>query len=351
RKSGVTKDIFSVRVYSFETAFSINTENIKLNQKEAKIYVKNRINYNFENLKLKISSEFFSESFNLSLKPFEEKILTVKLDQPKLGKAVGGNYILTSFLTFGQSSGKIMSIFSFEEKTDIKTEEKTSGWLIKKFSSKKTNQGNLPVVARVSVKKSWFSKLFTTSNVKPFDVEKEGFSSLIIFEKELQPGEVFYVEVKTNYIIPITLVILIVTGGWLFIYYFFQKKDLEIRKRTALVKTKKGEFALKVTLFIKALKTVEKVTIIESIPLLVKLYSRFGILRPDRIDEKNRRIEWDFEVLNKDEERVLSYVIYSKLGIFGRFDLPETAAFYEENGKIYETKGNKVVLYFNEDKE
>lgn len=346
QQTGVTKDILSIKAYNFETAISILAEDIKQNQKETKISVKNRINYAFNNLEFKASSEFFEESFKLDLKPFEEKTFTASLNQEKLSRAVGGSYILSSTLTLGNSSGKIMSILNFEEKTDIIKEEKTSGWFIRTFGSRNTNQGTMPAMARVSVKRNWLTKILTSSNIKPSDTKTEGFSTILIFEKEVQPGEEFYVQVRTNYLFPLILLILIVGGVWAFIYYVFKRRSLVIKKRVALVKTKKGEFALKITLYIKALKNVEKVSVMDNIPGLVKLYNKFGILRPNRIDEINRRVEWDFEALSKDEERVISYVIYSKIGVFGRFDLPEVAAVYEENGEIYETESNKVVLYF-----
>lgn len=346
-KTGVTKDIFSVRVYSFETALSILSENLMLNQKEAKIYVKNLINFNFKDLDLKVSSEFFEDSFKLSLKPFEEKVFSVELDQDKLNRAVGGSYILSSSLTLGNVSGKALSTFNFEERTDISKEEKTSGFLVRKFYSKSINRGTMPGIVRVSVKKDWFGKILTTANIKPSDTENEGIYTWLIFEKELNPGEEFYVEVKTNYWIPVLFVILVAGGTWIFVYYAFKRRNLVIKKRVAMVKTKRGEFALKITLYIRARKTVEKVSVMDNIPQMVKLYDRFGILRPNRIDEVNRRVEWDFEVLNKDEERVVSYVIYSRLGVFGRFDLPEAAAVYEEGNEVYEVESNKVSLRFD----
>jgi len=351
QQTGVTKDILSIKAYNFETALSILAENIRQNQKETKIFVKNRINYEFKGLDLKASSEFFDGSFKLDLNPLEEKTFIAGLNQEKLSRAVGGSYILSSTLTIDNSSGKVMSIFNFEEKTDIKKEEKTSGLFIRKFSSGNTNQGTMPAMARISVKRNWFTRILTSSNIKPSDTRTEGLSTIFVFEKELQPGEEFYVEVRTNYLFPLILLVLIVGGAWAFIYYVFKRRILVIKKRVALVKTKKGEFALKITLYIKALKSVEKVSVMDNIPALVKLYDKFGILKPNRIDEMNRRVEWDFEALSQDEERVISYVIYSKLGVFGRFDLPEAAAIYEENGEIYETESNKVVLYFNEERE
>jgi len=356
QNSGVTKNILSVKVYTFETAFSILCEDIKLSQKEATINIKNNLNYAFENLNIKLSSEFFDESFNVNLIPLEKKSIKAELDQEKLSLATAGSYILSTEITSGNSSGKAMSIFNFEETTDLQEEESGKGLFIRKTISRKTNQGSTPSVARVVVKKDVLSMLFTTSNLIPSEKTTEGLITTLVFEKELQPSESFYVEVRTNYYILMILAVLVVVGAYLFVYNIFGKRNLLIKKRVAIVKTKRGEFALKVTLYVKALRPIKRVSIIESIPRLVKLYNRFGVMRPTRIDAKDRRVEWDFEALGQEDERVLSYIIYSRIGVFGEFYLPATTGLYEDvDGKIYETESNKIVLRFDnvgkEDKE
>ena len=42
------------------------------------------------------------------------------------------------------------------------------------------------------------------------------------------------------------------------------------------------------------------------------------------------------------EERVFNYLIYSKVGIVGKFSLPEAIAVFEKNNEIHEVKSNKV---------
>jgi len=81
------------------------------------------------------------------------------------------------------------------------------------------------------------------------------------------------------------------------------------------------------------------------LPALVKLHERFtGFYSPTRIDEKNKIIEWDLGSLDKGEKRVLSYILYSKLGILGKFSLPPASAVYESRGKVYETTSNRAFL-------
>ena len=351
QKVGVTKDILSVKAYGFDTALMLASEDIKVNQGEAKINLKNKVDYNFESLRIKITTEFSSEVYQTSLAPNEEKILIAKLDQEKMAMATAGSYILSAIIESGNSSGKMMSVFNFQEISDLKSESGTRGILIRKVFTTKTNHGSVSSIASVSIKRDMLSMLFTSTNIIPSETLTNGFVTTMLFEKELQPSEVFYVEVRTNYIILIVLVLLIISCVWIFVYYLVKRKDLLIKKRVALVKTKKGEFALKVTLFLKALKPIKRVSIIDNIPPLVKLYNKFGILKPTRIDARDRRVEWDFEALGKDDERVLSYIIYSRIGVFGEFYLPATTSLYESEGKVYEAKSNQVVLSFDNEEE
>ena len=77
-------------------------------------------------------------------------------------------------------------------------------------------------------------------------------------------------------------------------------------------------------------------------PPLVKIYERFLNERPSKVDEAKKRVEWGFEKLEEGERRVLSYIIYSKVGVLGKFALPSTTGIYELQGKIKETTSNKV---------
>jgi hypothetical protein len=125
--------------------------------------------------------------------------------------------------------------------------------------------------------------------------------------------------------------------------------DLILRKKVTFVKTKGGQFALKVTLKLKSKRFLERINLIDKLPPLVKLYERFGAIEPDKIDTENKRLEYNITSLNKDEERIFSYIIYSKIGIVGRFELPSARAVYEKEGKIKRTESNRS-FFINEPK-
>jgi nucleoside-triphosphatase THEP1 len=120
----------------------------------------------------------------------------------------------------------------------------------------------------------------------------------------------------------------------------FSKTNLSLKKKVSFVRAKGGEFALKVSVTVSARKFVEKVNIIDRLPPLVKLHEKFGGEMPRKVDENNRRIEWHFDKLQEGESRILSYVIYSKVGVLGKFALPTTTAIYEKDGEVHEAESN-----------
>ena len=123
---------------------------------------------------------------------------------------------------------------------------------------------------------------------------------------------------------------------------YYSTRNLVLKKRVSFVRAKGGEFALKVSVVIKAKKYLEKVNIMERLPPLVKLHEKFGVETPSRIDEKNRRIEWRFDKLQEGETRIINYIMYSKIGVVGKFALPRTTALFEKEGKILERNSNQT---------
>ena len=123
----------------------------------------------------------------------------------------------------------------------------------------------------------------------------------------------------------------------------YTRTNLKIRKRVTFVKSKGGEFALKISLIVEARKQVENLLIVERIPPLLNLYKKvFGREAPTKIDEKMKKIEWQFKRLEAGEKRMITYIIYSKVGVVGKFALPRTIGIYEREGKIHEASSNQA---------
>jgi hypothetical protein len=120
-----------------------------------------------------------------------------------------------------------------------------------------------------------------------------------------------------------------------------------VKKTVQQVRTRGGEFALRVNLKVKARDYVEKIRIVDRIPSMVKLFDQYGLTKPDRIDERLKMLEWNVSGMSAGEERVFSYIVYSKIGVVGKFELPQAGAIYEYLGKIRESTSNAAYFINN----
>ena len=236
---------------------------------------------------------------------------------------------------------KIDGTLYLGEKKGITSTEDKSGFLIRNEIITKVNSGNVDESIQIKINRNIFSRLFTSFNIKPTFIARKGLSIEYTWTKEkLKPTEAYTVKAKTNYILPL-FIIIVATITLLGLKRFFETK-IEIKKHVSHIKTKGGEFALKVSLSLKAKKNIENTTLIDKVPAIVKIYKKFGMVKPDKIDAENRRIHWNIGDLNAGEVRIFTYIIYSKVGVVGKFSLPEALAVFEKDGKIHEVNSNKV---------
>ena len=222
--------------------------------------------------------------------------------------------------------------------------EETKGFIIHSKSVDKYNEGNIPTIADVAIRKNIISRLFTTFSVEPLRVERQGIYVDYFWQKELQPDETLSVKVTTNWIFPLLILIGIILI--LYLFNLYNTTNVVVRKNVSFVRTKGGEFALKVNLRLKAKKFVDKVTLIDRLPAMAQLYEKFGN-SPSKVNKVSGRLEWDVGHLGEGEERFFSYVIYSKTKIVGKFELPSATLVYELDDKLHEIRSNRA-FFINE---
>ncbi len=330
----------TIRIIDLKDIFEIGSNEINPDSNSLEVYINNKENLNFKEVKVKFNSAFFKIEKNFSLKPNERKNFKIKLDKEDFKKLMAGFYTLNAEITVENKKVDLEGVIKFAEKDVLKITKKSYGVLINTQIIEKKNEGNILVPSETVIKKNIFSRLFTTLNPEPDIVERYGSDIYYTWSKEIKPGEAMEIIVKTNWFFPFLVILFIIIIVILAKQY--SRTDLILRKKVSFVKAKGGEFALKVSIFVNAKKYVEKVSIIDKLPSLVKIYERFGGEKPKRINEKSRRIEWEFKELEEGETRVISYIIYSKIGIIGKFALPNAKGIYERNGEIHETESNKA---------
>ena len=334
------KETATINAIELSDAFEIGSDEINVGSQTMTIYIHNKVNKDFKNLSVEFSSPFFTKAEEFSLDANQRKNFVITLNSEDFKKLMAGFYTMSADIKFDNLKTTLEAPIKFVEK-DVLTESKKSyGFIINTQIITKTNEGNTVSNTQAVMKKNIISRLFTTFSPEPDTTERHGFVVYYTWNQKINPGDAYEIKVKTNWLFPFVLVLLIVAVAVLTKYY--SNRNLVLKKRVSFIRTKGGEFALKVSVIVDAKSYIEKVNVTERLPPLVKLHERFGPEAPSRIDEKNRRIEWRFNKLEEGEKRVLSYILYSKIGVVGKFALPRTTAIFEKEGKILERNSNKA---------
>ena len=336
---GIFKDKLTVRIVPMKEVFSLEKLNIHPDDNNAVIRLRNNVNSNLEDVKIQFKSKFFDFSEKVSLKPYEEINISVDVDKNRLSRLVAGQYPLGAEINIGDVKEEFNSEINYLEKEGTSIVSESSGFIIRETRLTKKNEGNIPIKAKIEMKKDIVSRLFLTNSEEPLSSEREGLFVRYVWEKDLAPQESFTVISRTNYTIPFLVIVLVIVIAVLVRIYTLTSIIFE--KRVSFVRTRGGEFALKVILRVRARKNVDDIQVVDRIPMTTKLYEQFG-RKPDKVDEKTRQVFWFVDKLNKGEERIFSYIIYSKIRVVGRFELPLAHASFQRDGKKFDVYSNKA---------
>ena len=341
------EELITMNVVDLNTALNIGFSELDPESNTFNIRLHN-VNYDFKNLSVHFSSNFFDleETFNLA--PNEQKSFEIALDRENFKQIMAGFYTLDADIEYKGIKLHVEKPIKFVEKDIIETAEETKGIIIRENIITKENKGNVVSSAHATIKKNIISRLFTSFSPKPTSVEQTGTSVYYTWIVDIEPGETQKIIVKTNWMYPLLIILFIV--AIVFFAKQYSNTDLVLKKRASFIRAKGGEFGIKVSIIVQANKYVENITLTDRLPALVKLYERFGNEQPTIVDEKRRKIEWNMYSLEAGEKRVITYVVYSKLGIVGKFALPKAYAVFQRNGEIKEASSNRTFFIAEQDK-
>jgi len=325
----------------------------KINPKETMriiVDLKNRNMLNITEMKIKLSSIIINHETTTSLGPLEEKRIIItysfdpmeppKKDTVTLNLYVDGNSIRTiedipiEIISYSDIIKK-----SEMEKSFLKTEEKITY----------TNDGNVRKQETLKIEMGFLKDIVTSTNPKTY-VLKENGKRYRALDVNLKPGAKTEIMVVKNFR---TLVSTIIIAIVLLILYSVFRSDVVVKKKAVILSTKEGGITeMKVIMNVKnrTAKLVRNVAIIDNVPNIADIQKEFqiGTLKPTKIvthEKKGNLIKWNVELLDKYEERIITYKIVSKLIILGNFKLPPAVIKYEnEKGKDVITHSNGVVL-------
>jgi hypothetical protein len=317
--------------------------NVARNDASMPIIITNSKNIDLGNVVVFVNSVPVTASTSVDVPANSEVTASVPLALTNIKVTEAGSYPITVTLQLNNEYNYTVTQNSqLTEYSEIFEETK-----IKRnfFGYEKTitrrNNGNIKQLITVEYKYSSFiEKSFTSFNIEP-NVRETGKST---WQKQLAPGETFTIISNTNYAIPIIILMVIFLA--IIAYILFKRRKVIVSKKALRVKTKGGEFAVKVVVLLKNIssKEVANLTLVDRLPLTTKLYEKFGSVQPDQIDKN--RVTWKFPMLLPGEEIVTSYIIYSKIDMVGTIELPSASlTFTGDKGKKHTSTSNKLLVH------
>ncbi len=336
---GTRDDSFEIKVASFKDVLSIELpESISMQDTELDVIIKSGDPVYLDG-SVSIDSSLFKKIDSFSITPFDEKIIKIDLKKEDLWRDVGKYPVIITFLIDGKTIIVEKSV-ELKEHREISTEEKKINLIAYKSRSiTKTNVGNVPESMKITTEMSSFARYFTSFSVQPTSVSNVDGKIVAVWEKELQPKEVFNLKIITNYSLPLGILaaIIIIVG----VIAYLSQSRLIIKKRAIKVVTKTGEFATKIILIVKNNgKEATDIVLTDYLPIVAKVHERFGGDAPSKI-EKNK-IVWNAGNLGNNDSKVYSYIIYSEIKFIGALTIPKAEAYYCVDGKKKSSVSNRV---------
>ena len=316
-----------VNFYDLEDVINVDTNNIKFDEGVVQIFVENNIDVDLKNITVKFSSVLFNIEETFDLDGEEVVVIDVDVDEDLLKKTKAGTYVLNAEFEGDNGSEDILGKLYLEAKKGIETIEESKGFFMRRDIINKINSGNTVEIVEIEVSKDLFSRLFTSFSEEPLSINREGRKVYYNWEKKMVPDSSFELVTRTNYFYPIFIIVLVYFIIWA--VKKISETKVSVKKTAVPIKTKNGEFALRVTLNVKARWDVEDLKVIDRVPNTVKLYRKSFSVQPKSIDVNTRSMKWEIEELEAGEERIFSYIVYSRVGYVGKFSLPKAVVKYK----------------------
>jgi len=334
------KDLIEAKYEYNPQGLSPNKENI------VTLKLRNRQSLNIENLNVKIISEILNQNFNTDLMNNEEKDFPFTIN---LGNIKEGDYETNIFILLDNNiAANVTELLKIGIYSDVKESKKEEfSFLTKTLEITKKNNGNNIAKETYTKTFSSFQNLFTKVNPEPSNIEKLDGAYQYKWDFTLNPGDSYFILIKTSYGKPIIILLIII----LLIYLVYRRNyaGLTMTKKVLLLRSKEGNIAgLKILLILKNQgNLLRNVRIEDIIPGVLELPHEYGTLKPNSTKQgvTGSIVNWEILQLLKGEERVIAYKMKSRVTNLGQLTLPKATCRYKDNeGKISVVRSNSPML-------
>ncbi len=312
---------------------------------EFTITLNNLNKLDIKNALLKIDSDTLQEEQALDIAPREERVLAFKKaldpasppkeDQVAITLSYKGQNV---FLPYAQN----FRIVAYSSLQDVSTIKKSFLKTVRTVTF--TNKGNVPFKGSFSVATTPFKKYFTTTEPEASS-SKENGALRFLWYAELSPYASSAVTITENYVgVLIVIIVLLLIA----LLIFLKRSPLVIHKHIIETESDEGGLSrVKVLINVKnrGAKKIEGIAVIDKIPKLLEVdkSTTVGSLHPTKtlVNAKQEKLfQWNIDVLNPGEERVINYQMKSALHILGGITLPAAMATFRHNDQEKKARSN-----------
>ena len=145
QNSGIFKDFLLIKIVPLQDSIEIKAEPLHPSDNRAVIMLKNKENTDLKNLEIKLDSQFFSTTKTVSLGPKEELKLEVEVNKEDIEKITAGAYIVSAEIEIDGADAELEAIMTYLEKEGTSVERYSDGFILKRNTVVKKNEGNVPV--------------------------------------------------------------------------------------------------------------------------------------------------------------------------------------------------------------
>jgi len=293
-----------------------------------RIELKNKNLLSLEDVELELKSNLIEgKKTGITLEPLERKVedFTIKFNPVEIPKK---ETLVATATVENRTFVSIEDFYIISYYEDFLQKEETKKKILKWIREiSVVNTGNAEKDETIKIKTTSLRSLFSYTKPKA-EIIKDGEQRYFVWSLKLGPQES-----ETLYIIlnfrPIFTLLLIVAVAILM--YYHRRSPVVIKKSYSDLSIKhKGISKLTIVLNVRnrSKKVLTDIEVIDRIPSITDIEREFkvGSLHPAKIlkhKQKGTILKWEIESLESGEERVINYVMKSKLVILGMFKIPQ----------------------------
>ncbi len=304
--------------------------------------LKNNVNVNINNARIFYTSPVFNFEDSLSLKPLGEKNIELPLNLDP--DTLQGDYSMTIRI-FKDNTLKGSAGFTFvvgENPDVVEKKNVATGFLYSRIGIERKNNGNVAVERTVTYPVTFLKDIFTSTQPKAGIILSDG-KRYYQWKFTIQPGATQNIKIVTDYRWIFFSIVVILLAVYIIIYV--RKRELGLIKE--VLKISEDKFSsLKVILHItnRSPRTFYTVKVMDFVPHYGHMEIEYGTFKPGKVEESGngRRLVWEIPKIEPREERIISYILKSKVIFVSRYKLPRALLrYYGKKKRIMLVKSHR----------